>query len=193
MRNVDFKSAPKECSGCHEDPHGGQFVPNGVNPECSSCHENSRWRPSLFDHEKRTSFSLQGAHKDVPCGQCHKQIQLVEGNKVLFYKPTPKIEGQRIDLPSFPKLTALLGTLGLITVGTLFSAMAVNTRGREAILPLLVMPVSIPVMIAAVKVTQSAFAGGWAEGTGPWVLLMVAYDALFLLVAIATFPYVTEG
>jgi len=90
-------------------------------------------------------------------------------------------------------LATALGTLGLVTVGTLFSAMAVNTRGREAILPLLVMPVSIPVMIAAVKVTQAAFAGGAGEGTAAWVLLMVAYDALFLLVAIATFPYVTEG
>jgi heme exporter protein B len=89
-------------------------------------------------------------------------------------------------------LATLLGTLGLVTIGTLFSAMAVNTRGREAILPLLVMPVSVPVMIAAVKATEAAFAGDWTGSTTSWLLLMVGYDALFLLVAIATFPHVTE-
>jgi heme exporter protein B len=89
-------------------------------------------------------------------------------------------------------LGALLGTLGIVTVGTLFAAMAVNTRGREAILPLLVMPVSVPVMVAAVKVSEAGFAGTWSAGTTSWLLLMVGYDALFLLVALATFQYVTE-
>jgi heme exporter protein B len=89
-------------------------------------------------------------------------------------------------------LSAFLGTLGLVTVGTLFAAMAVNTRGREAILPLLVMPVSVPVMIAAVKATEAAFTGAWSGSTTSWLLLMVGYDALFLMVALATFPHVTE-
>ena len=80
-----------------------------------------------------------------------------------------------------------------MTVGTLFSAMAVNTRGREAILPLLVMPVSVPVMIAAVKVSEAALHRRRGPAARPsWLLLMVGYDALFLLVAIATFPFVTE-
>ncbi len=89
-------------------------------------------------------------------------------------------------------LGALLGTLGIVTVGTLFAAMAVNTRGREAILPLLVMPVSVPVMVAAVKVSEAGFAGTWSAGTTSWLLLMAGYDALFLLVALATFQHVTE-
>ncbi len=89
-------------------------------------------------------------------------------------------------------LSAFLGTLGLVTVGTLFAAMAVNTRGREAILPLLVMPVSVPVMIAAVEATRAALAGTWDGGTTSWLLLMLGYDALFLMVALATFPHVTE-
>jgi heme exporter protein B len=89
-------------------------------------------------------------------------------------------------------LATFLGTLGLVTVGTLFAAMAVNTRGREAILPLLVMPVSIPVMVAAVQVSQAGFAGKANSGTTSWLLLMLGYDALFLLVALVTFQYVTE-
>ena len=89
-------------------------------------------------------------------------------------------------------LGAFLGTLGLVTIGTLFAAMAVNTRGREAILPLLVMPVSVPAMVAAVKVSEAGFSGGMADGTLSWLLLLFGYDALFMLVALVTFQYVTE-
>ena len=89
-------------------------------------------------------------------------------------------------------LSAFLGTLGIVTVGTLFAAMAVNTRGREAILPLLVMPIAVPAMIAAVETTEAALTGAWTGGTTSWLLLSAGYDALFLMVAIATFPHVTE-
>jgi heme exporter protein B len=88
-------------------------------------------------------------------------------------------------------LSAFLGTVGVVVVGTLFAAIAVNTRGREAILPLLVLPVSVPVMIAAVKSTQAALTGTWGSTTS-WLLLALGYDALFLLVALATFPHLTE-
>jgi heme exporter protein B len=82
-------------------------------------------------------------------------------------------------------LTTFLGTFGLASI-------AVNTRGREAILPLLVMPVSVPVMVAAVKATQAALDGNVTSSTTSWLLLALAYDALFLLVALATFPHLTE-
>jgi heme exporter protein B len=88
-------------------------------------------------------------------------------------------------------LAAFLGTLGLVVIGTLFASIAVNTRGREAILPLLVMPVSVPVMVAAVKSTEAALTGAWGSTTS-WLLLALGYDALFLLVALATFPHLTE-
>ena len=89
-------------------------------------------------------------------------------------------------------LSICLGTFGIATIGTLFAAMAVNTRGREAILPLLVLPIAVPLVTAAVKSSQAAFVGSWTSSTTSWLLLMVAFDAVFLLVALATFPYVTE-
>lgn len=89
-------------------------------------------------------------------------------------------------------LVALLGTLGLATVGTLFAAMAVNTRTREAILPLLVVPITVPVMIGAVKATEGVLGGDGAGATGPWLLLLVGYSALFVLVSLAVFPSVLE-
>ena len=97
----------------------------------------------------------------------------------------------QVEAPALLVASIVLGTLGILTVGTLFAAIAVGTRGGEAILPLLVLPVSVPIVIAAVKTTEAAFLG--AGAVLGWLLLMGGFDALFLLVALATFPYVTEG
>ena len=90
MKNVSFRSAPKNCEGCHEDPHAGQFARDGRNPECAQCHTTSKWRPSLFDHQKGTSFSLEGVHRDVPCRSCHKSTEESDGQPVLIYRKTPR-------------------------------------------------------------------------------------------------------
>jgi hypothetical protein len=86
---ADFTAAPTKCEDCHEDIHGKQFAKDGITA-CVDCHNSAKWKPSLFDHDKRTSFALQGLHKNVHCAGCHKEIRVVEGKKVLFYKPTPK-------------------------------------------------------------------------------------------------------
>ncbi len=88
LANVSFRSAPTSCDGCHKDPHAGQFALAGVAPKCESCHNSNRWKPSLFDHT-RTRFPLEGVHKNVRCARCHTLMKGVNGNEVLFYKPTP--------------------------------------------------------------------------------------------------------
>jgi hypothetical protein len=90
IRGVNFKAAPKDCAGCHEDVHARQFAKNGRSPDCDQCHNSLKWKPSLFDHERNAAFSLKGAHQDVPCDQCHKSYREAAGRRVLFYKPTPK-------------------------------------------------------------------------------------------------------
>ncbi|HLZ40974.1 MAG TPA: hypothetical protein VKQ11_08435 [Candidatus Sulfotelmatobacter sp.] len=87
--NVDFKAAPTQCEDCHQDIHGKQFAAGEVT-RCAECHNSARWKASLFDHEKRTTFSLRGAHQRVPCAQCHKLTRVVDAKTVVFYKPTPK-------------------------------------------------------------------------------------------------------
>jgi len=89
LQNVDFRAAPKLCSGCHEDPHAGQFAARRDVTDCSSCHNVGRWKPADFDHNTRSAFSLQGAHQNVACGDCHRASRPVNGKAVLFYKPTP--------------------------------------------------------------------------------------------------------
>jgi len=89
LLNVDFKSAPTLCQDCHEDIHGKQFAQADVT-RCADCHNSTKWKPSLFDHDKRTTFPLRGAHQNVRCAQCHKLTKTIGAKMVLFYKPTPK-------------------------------------------------------------------------------------------------------
>lgn len=169
LLHVDFKAAPSQCEGCHDDLHGAQFArpalssangadrrssgaphpsPSGVGasdasrstevtemvpcigppladvgvcatdaqggandidastpleatpgtntarttpsafPGCADCHNTTKWRPSLFNHEK-TAFSLKGAHSNVRCTACHTVRREVNDKLVLFYRPTP--------------------------------------------------------------------------------------------------------
>jgi hypothetical protein len=90
--NVDFKKAPEKCEDCHEDVHGGQFTKLFANKvtQCADCHNASKWKPSTFDHDKRTTFALEGEHRNVVCSGCHKLFKDMDGKKVLFYAPTAK-------------------------------------------------------------------------------------------------------
>ncbi len=87
--DANFAEAPLKCEECHADPHGRQFAKGDVTP-CADCHNSAKWKPSTFDHDKRTQFALAGAHTAVRCGDCHKLFRDFEGKQVLFYRPTPK-------------------------------------------------------------------------------------------------------
>jgi len=86
----------------------------------------------------------------------------------------------------------VLGTVGFAAVGTLFSAMAVNTRTREVMLPVLLFPILVPVIIAAVKATQQVLAGSSLMGIANWLNLLIAFDVIFLVAAFLTFEFVVE-
>ena len=85
-----FRSTPRECSGCHEDVHAGQFSAGQETTDCARCHEVVKWKPSLFDHEKDSTYPLQGAHKQVRCGLCHVRKMELAGRTVLVYRGTPR-------------------------------------------------------------------------------------------------------
>ena len=86
----------------------------------------------------------------------------------------------------------LLGTIGLAAVGTLFSAMTVQARAREVLLPVLVLPIIIPVLIAAVKLTAGLLDGQPWDEIAHWFRFLLGYDALFLAVSYMTFDFVVE-
>jgi heme exporter protein B len=84
----------------------------------------------------------------------------------------------------------LLGTLGIATIGTLFSAMAAATRARELLLPILVFPLIVPVVIGAVRATGTLMVP--AANEPPWLGLIAAFDVIFLSISVLTFEYVIE-
>lgn len=89
-------------------------------------------------------------------------------------------------------LAVVLGTLGFAAVGTLFSAMAVNTRAREVMLPILLFPIVVPVMIAGVRMTGGVLDGTPLTEMRNWLQLLVGLDLIFLAIALMTFDYVVE-
>ncbi len=89
-------------------------------------------------------------------------------------------------------LVLLLGTYGFAAVGTVFSAMAVNTRAREVLLPILLFPVVVPVLLAGVKMTGALLDGETLADVSNWLRLILIYDIGFTVVAFLTFGYVVE-
>jgi heme exporter protein B len=85
-----------------------------------------------------------------------------------------------------------LGTIGFAGVGTLFSAMAVHTRAREVLLPVLLFPVVIPVMLAAVKLTAAILDRVPVADVQNWLSLLIAFDLIFAALAFMLFDYVME-
>ena len=103
--------------------------------------------------------------------------------------------GLLFNLPLFvPEAVAIavLATIGFSAVGTLFSAVSVNTRAREIMLPILLLPVSVPVIVAAVEATGAAFKGeGWS-GMARWPQLIVIFDVVFLVASAFVFQFSLE-
>lgn len=89
-------------------------------------------------------------------------------------------------------LVVLLGAVGYAAVGTLLASLAVHSRSRDVMLPILLLPVAVPVLIAAVRASSGVLASaGWDE-IGPWINLLIGYDVIFVAAAFMLFEYVVE-
>lgn len=93
-------------------------------------------------------------------------------------------------------LAALLagGTIGFAAVGTLFAAMLVRARSRDVLLPILLYPITIPVIIAGVRGTAALLASPPDEPTATmWIGILMAFDVVFVTLALWTFePVMTD-
>ena len=95
-------------------------------------------------------------------------------------------------LPELP-LVLLLADAGLAVIGTLVGALAVQTRARDLIVPLLALPLSVPLLIAAAEATAPLLAEGGAEALeGRWLAVLGLYDVVFGLLAYAVFDFLLE-
>ena len=64
---VRYLELGADCHSCHGDPHAAQFEQNS----CENCHTTEDWRPTLFDHQKQSTYALEGKHLDADCDACH--------------------------------------------------------------------------------------------------------------------------
>src|SRR5918911_171526 len=84
-------------------------------------------------------------------------------------------------------MVILLGSIGYVGVGTLLSAMSVQTRTRDILLPILLFPVVIPVLLAAVKASSGFLTGAEPSEIMLPIGLLVSYDIIFIAVAFMVF------
>lgn len=111
---------------------------------------------------------------------------VIAASLVLFHVTVPA---------TWPALVgvALLGAVGLVTLGTFYAAMASRSRAREVLLPLLLFPMLVPVLLAAMEATKALLAGDVMREAGAWASLLVAYDAIFLSATFLAFDAVIEA
>lgn len=101
----------------------------------------------------------------------------------------------RIDAVFWPLgLAILVHTIGFCAVGTLFGAMTARTRRGDVLLPILLLGLSIPLMLSAVRTTAAVFSDQPAlrEAAGAWLAMASIFDVIFVTAAVVTFEYVIE-
>jgi heme exporter protein B len=89
-------------------------------------------------------------------------------------------------------LVIFLGSVGYVAVGTLLSTMAVQTRTRDVMLPILLFPLVIPILLSAIKGSSGFLEGLEMVEIMPWLNLLMVYDVIFIAVAFMLFDYVVE-
>jgi heme exporter protein B len=115
------------------------------------------------------------------------EIAAVAAFAILLLEPSP--------WPALPglALVLLLADAGLAAVGTLVAALAVQTRARDLLVPLLAIPLSIPLVIGGARATAPLLdAAGAGSLEGRWLLILALYDLVFGLLAYAIFDFLLE-
>jgi heme exporter protein B len=85
-----------------------------------------------------------------------------------------------------------LAIVGIVAVGTLFSAMAVNTRLAELLLPMLSLPFFVPILLCAASSTTLVLAERPIAEAWPWLRILVAFDIVFVVACTLAFPFTLE-
>ena len=87
---------------------------------------------------------------------------------------------------------AVLAAIGLVSVGTLFSAMAINTRLAELLLPVLALPFFVPIVLPAAQATARLLAGRPVAEAMSWLRILIGFDIVFVVACALAFPFTLE-
>jgi heme exporter protein B len=101
--------------------------------------------------------------------------------------------GLPVGLAWLPLLVAVvLGAIGFAAVGSVYAGLTVRMRAREVLLPLLLLPVVAPLLLAAVKASVAALGGDPLGEAGSWLQLLAAFDVIMLVVGAGTYGFLLE-
>lgn len=89
-------------------------------------------------------------------------------------------------------ITVILGTYGFSVLGTMFSIISVKSRTREVMLPILLLPLIIPVILASIQAMNIFMRGGDISESYNWLQLLIGFDIIFTTVIYVIFEYVIE-
>ena len=89
-------------------------------------------------------------------------------------------------------LIVVLGTIGFASLGTLFSAMAVNTRSREIMLPVMFLPIVMPILIGSVVASANILDGGGWSDAARGIQILIVFDVLSLVVSPLLFEHIMQ-
>ncbi len=101
----------------------------------------------------------------------------------------------QVNIPdAWPKLVAVLalGSIGLVSLGTFYAAMASRSRAREVLLPLLLFHILVPELLAAMSASKALLSGDMMHEAGAWMNMLVAYDVIFVVAPLLAFEHVIE-
>ncbi len=90
-------------------------------------------------------------------------------------------------LPGIFLAELILGTVAIVLVGTLFAALLMNARVRDVLLPIIIFPLSIPILLAGIKVSTLAFGAPLAEDPMKWLHFSAGYDIILLILTVFIF------
>lgn len=152
---------------------------------------NRSYQVELDDNALETLLLYPGARWPIFVGKLAANLAFVLGVElitvplagVLFHAP---LAAQAVRLA----ILLLLGTFGFVTLGTFYAAVASRTNAREVLLPLLLLPMLVPVLIAAAKATTALSSGDVMGDTGAWLRLLIAFDVIFFSAAVLIYDAV---
>ncbi len=101
--------------------------------------------------------------------------------------------GARIEVAWLIVVSSVLGTIGLAATGTLYGALSAGIKVKETLLPLLLLPITAPVLLAGTRIWQAAMAGGTPSDGTQWLRLLVVFDAVYVALGVVIYGPIQES
>ncbi|MEP6621685.1 MAG: heme exporter protein CcmB [bacterium] len=135
-----------------------------------------------------------GSRRAIFCGKLMANLAFVSLMLVIVVAVGGVLFQVRVP-DAWPSLIVILflGALALVTLGTFYAAMASRSRAREVLLPLLLFPMLVPVLLAAMEATRALLGGNAMGDAGAWARLLAAFDVIFLAASLLVFESVIDA